>query len=234
MINSARRFAAQEIAHRWFAYFEGVTEPLTDHLDLFTEDVRLIHARRTLLADGKAQLAAWLKQVPAETSSHLIHEFALQSLDNSSALLTMQVAYQALAHDQLIGAIIDYQAKVVFASDDSAQFALIQKSPIAANPALCFKLSFAEHRQLALLSQLGYQGQRGGIEWTQFCQEDAIVEQLKRRFNPLAAQDAAELTAQMLADHKMRIQLGDSSQTKCDLQLKDAGGRYLSIVAILD
>lgn len=233
MLNNARRYAAQEIAHRWFAYFEGVTEPLSEHLDLFTADVRLLHAGRTLLADGKPQLAAWLQQVLPETSSHFISDFSLQSLDESSALLTMQVAYQALADDRLIGSLIDYQAKVVFAADDSAQFSVIQKTPVAANPALSFAASFAENRQQALLAQFSYQCQRGALHWQRLVQDDAMVAQLTARFSQLEQQALAALSAQFNQQQQLQIQQVNG-EILCRLTVTDTGGRYPQIVAIAD
>lgn len=52
-ISQARKNAALDIAHRWFAFFEGKTESVTDHLDIFSNDVRLVHAGVHLLAEGK-------------------------------------------------------------------------------------------------------------------------------------------------------------------------------------
>lgn len=156
-MNSAQFYSAKDIAHRWFAYFEGETETLDTHLALFSDNIRLVHAGSHVLANNLPSLKAWLKSVPDEISAHFIDTFQFESLDQYSAKITMSVRYQALDHNQrLIGAVIDYQTEVEFDQYNNARFRFIQKTPIHPNPDQRFTPSFNLNRIESLRAHLLY------------------------------------------------------------------------------
>ena len=156
-MNSAQYYSAKDIAHRWFAYFEGTTEPLDDHLAMFSDNIRLVHAGTHVLVNNLPSLKAWLKSVPEEVSAHFIDSFQFEPLDQHSAKVSMSVRYQAVDHPQrLIGAVIDYQTEVEFDQYNNARFRFIQKTPIQPNPDSHFSPSFELNRIESLRSHLLY------------------------------------------------------------------------------
>lgn len=143
----ARFNAAKDISHRWFAFMDGQTESLESHLDMFSDDVRLVHAGIHLLAYDKASMARWLKTLSGETGAHFIREFDVVRFDSDTAELAMRLSYQRLEpNGEVGGALTDYKAQVKFASDQTAVFTFLQKTPQFANPDRDFKDSFPENR----------------------------------------------------------------------------------------
>ncbi|MDV6252591.1 hypothetical protein [Vibrio sp. EA2] len=156
-MTQAHLFAAKDIACRWFAYFEGRTEPLEQHLDMFTNNICLVHAGKHLLANNRSNLKTWFKTVPSETSSHFIEEYQFNMLSQDKAELKMKVAYQSLGENgALAGALIDYQTEIEFDTDNKARFCFIQKTPVTPNPANVFSPSFRLNRIESLHSRLLY------------------------------------------------------------------------------
>lgn len=161
-MNVMHEHAIRDIAHRWFAFFEGKTEDIDHHLALFTPDVRLVHAGTHLLADGRDALGQWLRQVPEEQDSHVITDLGWQMLDANSAKVEMAVSYQVLQADgQVGGAVIHYRTEVVFNEQCEAAFRYLQKSPVAPNPDRRFRDSFAANRLGATFARLGFLASRG-------------------------------------------------------------------------
>ncbi|MFC0338911.1 hypothetical protein SAMN05421848_0432 [Kushneria avicenniae] len=156
-LNLMREHAIRDIAHRWFAFFEGETEPVEQHLALFTPEVRLVHAGTHLLAAGRDRLGQWLQQVPNEQDAHFIHALKWQMLDADSAEVAMEIDYRVAQSDgSLGGAIIEYRAEVVFDADGNAVFRCLQKTPVAPNPAREYRDSFADNRLRAAVARLGF------------------------------------------------------------------------------
>lgn len=230
-MNIARDYAARALAHRWFAFFEGTTEPLATHLDMFAEDIRLVHAGRTLLAQGKQQLASWFKSVPPEVSSHIIEQFALTPWAADEMHLNMQVAYHAVAGERLTGALIDYQCIIRFDANNAAQFSVIQKTPVAANPAQRFVPSFAANRQQALLAELLYQLHSGQFDWQAVTDDSAVVNALTQLVSTLTQRDIARIDGH-ISDQQLQLQLSDTTAPLCCLALVEEVGRYPQITKV--
>lgn len=147
-----REHAAREIAHRWFAYFEGENKTVNRQLEILSNDIKILHASSYLLADGRDSAAEWLANIPEELDSHFIKEFIYNPLSEDLAEVRMKVAYQVVQSDKQIGgAIIDYQTLVTFNEDNSALFKFINKTPAEHNPNKVFADSYQENRIYSLI-----------------------------------------------------------------------------------
>ncbi len=142
-----REHAARDIAHRWFAYFEGENKDINKQLEILSDDIKILHASSHLLADGKDSAAEWVANIPEEVDSHFIKEFIYNPLSEDLAEVRMKVAYQVIqAGNQIGGAIIHYQTLVTFTEDNSALFTFINKTPAEHNPNKVFADSYQENR----------------------------------------------------------------------------------------
>lgn len=146
-LNKARYHAACDIAHRWFAFFEGETESVASHSDIFADDVMLVHAGTHLLAQGKKAMAGWLSSLPVERSSHFIRRIEVIPQAGQTGNVLMDIGYQAVRRDGSVGgALTEYHTNVKFSPRHEATFSFIQKTPRLANPDTVFRDSFGENR----------------------------------------------------------------------------------------
>ncbi|WP_251977544.1 hypothetical protein [Salinicola avicenniae] len=220
-MNVMREHAIRDIAHRWFAFFEGETESVEDHLAMFTPDVSLVHAGTHRLADDRKALGQWLRQVPAERDSHVITDWCWQRLDANRATMEMAVSYQVLqADDSVGGAVIHYRTEIAFDEHHEAAFRFLQKTPVAPNPDRQFRDSFAANRLAAALARLGFLASRG--------EHERIGRELLDRN---AMDDWAQLTSTLPAASlaEARITHLDSEALTLDLVLPAAEVRLLRL-----
>ena len=146
-ITQARYHAACDIAHRWFAFFEGETEAAVLHSDLFSEDVMRVHAGTHLLAQGKAEMTRWLNDLPYERGAHFIRRIDVIPLPDDQAEVNMEISYQVLGQKgQVGGAMSEYRTMVKFDREHNAVFTFLQKTPRMPNPDKVFWDAFAENR----------------------------------------------------------------------------------------
>ncbi|TVX75710.1 hypothetical protein FQP34_27200 [Peribacillus simplex] len=147
-----REHAARDIAHRWFAYFEGKNKTVNRQLEILSDDIKILHASSYLLADGRDSAAEWVANIPEEVDSHFIKEFIYNPLSEDLAEVRMKVAYQVIqADNQIGGAIIHYQTLVTFTEDNLALFKFINKTPAEHNPNKVFADSYQENRIHSLI-----------------------------------------------------------------------------------
>ena len=150
-INTARYHAASDIAHRWFAYFEGKTEKIDDHLAIFADDIVLTHAGTHRLAEGKESIKGWLNSLPHEVGSHSILAKEFIPLEGNLAQLNMDISYQYTSpYGEVGGALSKYQTKIRFDEHNNGEFIFIQKTPILPNPNKVFRETFIENRIMSL------------------------------------------------------------------------------------
>jgi hypothetical protein len=122
-----------------------------EQLDIFDDDIRLVHAGQHLLASGKDQMKAWLNSVGLETSSHFVKNIDIYMLKPNVYEVTWQTPYQAIRSDGRVGgSIIRYQTLITFTPSCGARFTFIQKTPFENNPNTQFTPSFGEHSAGAL------------------------------------------------------------------------------------
>ncbi|MFS2223216.1 hypothetical protein [Pantoea sp. B65] len=146
-ITQARYHAACDIAHRWFAVFEGKTEEAGLHSALFSEDVMLVHAGAHLLAKGKAEMTRWLHDLPYERSAHFIRRIDVIPLPDEQAEVNMDISYQVPGQEALVGgALSEYRTTVKFDREHHAVFTFLQKTLRMPNPDKVFREAFAENR----------------------------------------------------------------------------------------
>ncbi|ARU95355.1 hypothetical protein [Tatumella citrea] len=153
----ARYHSACDIAHRWFAYFEGETEDVISHSSIFSEDIMLVHAGTHLLAKGKSEIIQWLNNLPYEKGSHFIRHIDVKPLENDQAEVNMDISYQAIGKDGTVGgALSKYQTLVTYDNENNAVFTFIQKTPLMPNPDKVFHDSFADNRLRSFINHLFY------------------------------------------------------------------------------
>lgn len=236
---SIYEYAARDLAHRWFTFFEGEVESLDEHLELFSDDVRLVHAGTTLLAEFKDGIKNWFQRLPPENGSHFIEHFDFRMKTEQLAVVTMKVAYQALLDDgRLIGAMIDYYTEVVFDENGRARFRFIQKTPVMANPATTFSPSFAANRRASFTAS--FMGRllscdHSGLQ--ALAASQAVADQLDVALGHLSAAQLAQ--AEVLPEQnqdvgqqdKLRLIMPHDASEWC-LTLAEQGGTYLRITAI--
>jgi len=151
-INTARYYAASDIAHRWFAFFEGKTEKIDDHLAIFADDIVLSHAGTHRLAEGKESIKNWLTSLPYEVGSHAILTKKFIPLENNLAQLNMDISYQYMSpYGEIGGALSKYQTKIRFDEQNNGTFVFIQKTPILPNPNKVFRDTFIENRIMSFV-----------------------------------------------------------------------------------
>ena len=147
-----REHAARDIAHRWFAYFEGEDKIVDRQLEILSDDIKILHASSYLLADGKESAAIWAANIPEEIDSHFIKDFSYIPLGEDIAEVKMKIAYQVIQPDHRIGgAIIHYQTLVTFDENNSALFKFVNKTPVEPNPNKVFADSYQENRIYSLI-----------------------------------------------------------------------------------
>jgi len=147
-----REHAARDIAHRWFAYFEGENKTVNRQLEILSEDIKILHASSYLLADNRDAAAEWLAHIPEDIDSHFIKEFIYNPISEDLAEVRMKVEYQVIQADKRIGgAIIHYQTLVTFTEENSALFKYINKTPVEYNPNKVFADSYQENRIYSLI-----------------------------------------------------------------------------------
>ncbi|SEG67522.1 hypothetical protein [Marinobacterium lutimaris] len=219
-MNDSRYYAIRDIAHRWFAFFEGQTESLEEHLQLFTPDVRLVHAGQHLLAEGQSAMADWLKQVPPATDSHFINALHWQPTSDNRARVEMEIGYQVMQNGELVGgAVIEYQTEVVFTESGEAAFSFLQKTPVRQNPDREFKDSFAANRLGASAARIDF--------LLTTCQADQIAVEL---MEPDAGVQWQQLIAQRGAETLTSARTGEQDETALSLTLKLSGTQSLSLL----
>lgn len=228
-MDQARLHASIDIAHRWFAFFEGQTESVAQHLAIFTPDVRLVHAGRQLLAEGSAAMARWLGSVPWEEDAHVITEPRFRQTGPDSAELDMTVHYQVLGNDgRLGGAVIAYHTQLRFDRQDRAAFHFIQKTPVAPNPAQYFAPSFAANRLASLTAHLRYLEARGELAALGALMGDKAQAQQWHRW--LAESAPAPLSALNAAPNGLELAITLGTR-QARFILRERQGRYLTIEA---
>ncbi|TCK04218.1 hypothetical protein [Marinobacterium mangrovicola] len=219
-MNDSRYYAIRDIAHRWFAFFEGQTESLEEHLQLFAPDVRLIHAGQHLLAEGQSAMADWLKQVPPATDSHFINALHWQPTSDNRARVEMEIGYQVMQNGELVGgAVIEYQTEVMFTKSGEAAFSFLQKTPVSQNPDREFKDSFAANRLGATAARIDFLFATG--------QADQIADEL---MEPGADEQWHQLIAQQEAEGLRSARTGEQDETALSLTLKLSGTQSLSLL----
>ncbi|MBA0034893.1 hypothetical protein HS962_01375 [Pantoea sp. BIGb0393] len=153
-ITQARYHAACDIAHRWFAFFEGETEAAGLHSALFSEDVMLVHAGTHLLAQGKAEMTRWLRDLPYERGAHFIRRIDVIPLTDDQAEVNMEISYQVLGQEgQVGGALSEYRTTVKFDREHNAVFTFLHKTPRMPNPDKVFRDAFAENRLRSFIAR---------------------------------------------------------------------------------
>ncbi|WP_432695202.1 hypothetical protein ACQUQP_11650 [Marinobacterium sp. YM272] len=233
-MNDSRYYAIRDIAHRWFAFFEGQTESLEKHLQLFTPDVRLVHAGQHLLAEGQSAMGDWLKQVPPATDSHFINALHWQPTPDNRARVEMEIGYQVMRNGEMVGgAIIEYKTEVVFTESGEAAFSFLQKTPVRQNPDREFKDSFAANRLGATAARIDFILANGQAEQVaDELMEPAASEQWQQL---ITHQDTEALTYARTGERNeaalaLTLELPDTQSLS--LLLTEQAGRYLRVRAI--
>lgn len=229
-MSSVYQYAARDLAHRWFAFFEGEVENLDEHLELFSDDVRLVHAGTTLLAESKDGMKAWFQRLPPENGSHFIERFEFKMVSDRLAVVTMKVAYQALLEDgRLIGAMIDYYTEVVFDEGGRACFRFIQKTPVMANPATTFTASFAANRRESF--NACFMGRLLACDHAALhalTDDQSVADKLNAVLGHLSSRQMAEAEVLPGQGELVRLIVPDDASEWC-LTLAEKGGAYLRI-----
>lgn len=238
LIETARFKAAQDIAHRWFAFIDGDTEDISTHVEIFSDDVKLVHAGIHTLADNKSSLVHWLQSLPNETEAHFIREFDIVHLEGNMAELSMRLSYQILSRDGTAGgALSEYKTRVRFDDKHNAVFTFLQKTPQYANPDKVFKDSFPENRMYSFISHIQHlmlTSRQNEISEL-LSSQDINVEAL----SCIRLLQAASLTDDMtfeninISDLTFTLVLVVSHQLcRLRFQLSEQAGRYLRIQSI--
>lgn len=229
-MNDARTHAIRDIAHRWFAFFEGETESIAQHLSLFAPDVQLVHAGVRRLAEGRPAMARWLEQAPGDQDSHFIRDLTWQPLSKDSARMEMEIAYQVVQYDgSLGGAMIRYQTEVVFDAHGEAAFRFLQKTPVTPNPDRVFKDSFADNRLGAGMARLRFLSARhrpGQVERELLDDGAREAWQLLRSTVSLEDLAAARVIGQDDTSLTVAISLPSRPARRLALAFAERAGRY--------
>ncbi|MBB3139879.1 hypothetical protein [Halomonas organivorans] len=232
-MHDARPHAIRDIAHRWFAFFEGETESIERHLDLFAPDVRLVHAGVHLLAEGQPAMARWLEQAPGDHDSHFIRDLSWQARSADSARMQMDIAYQVVQADgSLGGAMIHYETEVVFDANDEARFRFLQKTPLMPNPDRDFKDSFADNRLGAGLARLRFLSAQHSPERIETELLDAEAREAWRALRSTVSLEEladARLITQDDTALSLSLQLNSVAERRLALTFIERPGRYPSI-----
>lgn len=233
-IQQIRYHAVCDIAYRWFAFFEGKTEDLSRHIDIFSEDVLLVHGGTHLLARGKAAMKHWLSQLPPEKGSHVIRRIELGKQTDHEAAVIMDIGYQAVREDGKVGgALSEYQTTVSFDKDHNAVFTFLQKTPLYPNPDTTFRDSFAENRLKSFIARLSYSVLRFSVEGNETFLQGALDEIKGNSLYPLLKNSRISHihTENMDADNlSCTLSLSDHGNlSKLSLVLNESSGRWLTI-----
>lgn len=233
-IQQIRYHAVCDIAHRWFAFFEGETEDLSRHIAIFSEDVLLVHGGTHLLARGKAAMARWLSQLPPEKGSHVIRRIELGKQTDHEAEVIMDIGYQAVREDGKVGgALSGYQTTVSFDKGHNAVFTFLQKTPLYPNPDTTFRDSFAENRLKSFIARLSYSVLRFSVEGNEAFLQGALDEIKGNSLYPLLKNSRISHihTESMDTDNlSCTLSLSDHGiLRKLDLVLNESPGRWLTI-----
>lgn len=237
-MHDARPHAIRDIAHRWFAFFEGETESIDQHLALFTPDVKLVHAGRHLLAQGKPAMGQWLAQAPGDQDSHFIRHLSWQPLaDDDGARVEMEIAYQVVQPDGTIGgAMIRYETEVAFDDvDGEASFRFLQKTPVTPNPDRDFKDSFADNRLGAGLARLRFLSTQHRPERIETELLDAEAREAWQALRSTVSLDEladARLITQDDAALSLTLELDSVAERRLALTFVERPGRYPRIQRI--
>jgi len=233
-IQQIRYHAVCDIAHRWFAFFEGETEDLSRHADIFSEDVLLVHGGTHLLAKGKVAMMHWLSQLPPEKGSHIIRRIELGKQTPHQAEVNMDIGYQAVRDDGKIGgALSEYQTTVSFDKEHNAVFNFLQKTPLYPNPDTVFRDSFAENRLKSFIARLSYSILRYSAEGKETFLQEALSSVKGHKLYPLLKNMAVShvYADKMDSDNlscTLRLLVQDTPY-KLNLRLNDSAGRWLTI-----
>lgn len=255
-----REHAAREIAHRWFAYFEGENKTVNSQLEILSDDIKILHASSYLLANGKDSATKWLANIPEEVNSHFIKEFIYNPLTEDLSEVKMKVAYQVnQADNQIGGAIIHYQTLVTFKKDNSALFKFINKTPVGHNPIKVFNDSYLENRIYSFIYRWIYLretfnpegnkellvvdeelfnfSKRKEVKNDEEC--SCLIEQSTQK--QYGHYEIESIHTEILSDNQVLVEIkatwkrvikGEvlSSTVQYKLKLQDSGERYLKIV----
>ncbi|HBR1526345.1 TPA: hypothetical protein L9L74_005005 [Klebsiella pneumoniae] len=234
-IQKIRYYAACDIAHRWFAFFEGKTEEIKQHLDLFSKDIMLVHGGTHLLASGKEAMSHWLHNLPSEKGSHFIREIRICQ-NRDEAEMDMDIGYQAVRPDGKVGgALSEYRTTVSFDKQHNATFRWIQKTPLMPNPDKIFRDSFAENRirsfiarfaQVTLLSSFPEQKALLGdvVDATSGVRLSSELKKMKVMDIHVESMDTMTHSCSLLLAER-----SSSVRRRLDLVLADGDGRYTAI-----
>lgn len=230
----ARYYSACDIAHRWFAFFEGRTEEIISHLDIFSPDVRLVHAGAHLLARGKDGMERWLKSLPSGRSSHFIRRFEFIPGQGNEATFNMDIGYQEAGTDLTVGgALSEYQTMMLFGEGENAVFTFLQKTPVYQNPDKVFRESFSENRVhsfIARFFQLMLTERSGDISTLVSRKANINTRQNLPLFlggtNPSAM---SIVETDIMAMKFTLLFVIDGTERKIRLELAEEAGRYLVI-----
>ncbi|RYJ12491.1 MULTISPECIES: hypothetical protein [Rahnella] len=230
----ARYYSACDIAHRWFAFFEGQTEEVSRHLDIFTPYVRLVHAGTHLLAEGKDGMDSWLKSLPYEKGSHFIRRFEFIPGQENEATVNMDIGYQRVESDLTVGgALSEYRTTLLFGEGEDAFFTFMQKTPVYQNPGKVFRESFSENRVhsfIARFFQLMLTARSGAVSTIVSGNADENTRQNLPAFLRSADPDGISIEETDILAMKSTLLLPvDGTERRLSLELAEEGGRYLVI-----
>lgn len=238
MTNEQRQYiryhAVCDIAHRWFAFFEGETEDISRHIDIFSEDVLLVHGGTHLLAQGKAAMADWLSLLPPEKGSHVIRRIELGKETDREAEVIMDIGYQVVREDGKVGgALSEYKANVSFDKDNNAVFTFLQKTPLYPNPDTTFRDSFAENRLKSFIARLSYAVLRYSAEGNEALLQEALDGVKGNSLYPsLKNSCVSHIHIEKMDTNNLSCILSLSDQgisRKLSLELNESPGRWLTI-----
>lgn len=229
-----RYHAVRDIAHRWFAFFEGETEDVSRHIDIFSDDVLLVHGGTHLLAQGKAAMAHWLSQLPPEKGSHVIRRIEPGKQTDHEGEIIMDIGYQVVREDGKVGgALSEYKANVSFDKNNNAVFTFLQKTPLYPNPDTTFRDSFAENRLKSFIARVSYAVLRYSAECNEaFLQE--VLDGVKGRslYPSLKNSRVNHVHIEKMDTDNLSCTLSLSEQgilRKLNLVLNESPGRWLTI-----
>lgn len=235
LIIQLRTHSARDLIYRWFAYFEGETESLSTHLDMFTKDVRLIHGGFHLLAAGRESMVQWFANLPDHTSSHFVKSIEIVPMVGSLYEINLMVAFQKISEDFLTsGSVISYKIYAVFDGQNQAQFRHIHKAPIFSNPENKFRDSFSENRMLSFLEHFQYLLlSRRGIELYRLLNSNSSHASLGTLLKEVGEVKPGDIIINEAHPESGKVVLSFriSDYTKnAELKLVEDGGRYMKFV----
>lgn len=233
-INTVRYYAACDIAHRWFAFFEGITEEIHEHSDIFTEDVQLVHAGTHLLAKGKADIIQWLRSLPHEKGSHFIRSINMTPVGDNEADVDMDISYQMVDAERGVGgALSEYKTRMRFDRKNNAQFSFIQKTPRFANPDKFFRESFAINRLYSFIARFSQLLTTSPDSLTELLNKetDTLSLRVLETFQKGIESNSIKLLSYNLEQLKCNFMIHSSGMHQTlELTLQEAPGRYMTII----